>query len=72
MRLKLTLTLVLALGPVAWASAAETIAYTYDAQGRVTQVLSTGSVNGTTSTCYYYDNANNLVRQAVVSSTVCP
>ena len=72
MRLQLTLAAIAALAPLTWANAAETIAYTYDAQGRVIQVLSTGSVNGTSSTCYYYDKADNRVREAVVKSTKCP
>ncbi len=72
MRLKLTLAAIAALAATTWANAAETIAYTYDAQGRVTQVLSTGSVNGTSSTCYYYDKANNRVREVVVRSATCP
>lgn len=54
------------------ARAAETITYSYDAQGRVKQVLSTGSVNGTSSTCYFYDKANNRVHEVVVRSATCP
>ncbi len=72
MRLKLTLATIALLAPLTWANAAETITYTYDAQGRVKQVLSTGSVNGTSSTCYFYDKANNRVHEVVVKSTTCP
>ncbi len=54
------------------AQAAETITYTYDAQGRVKQVLSTGSVNGTSSTCYFYDKAHNRIHEIVVRSATCP
>lgn len=63
---------VAALTPLAMAHAAETITYAYDAQGRVVQVLSTGSINGISSTCYYYDKAHNRVRETVVQSTTCP
>lgn len=63
---------ILLVGSARTANAVETITYTYDTQGRVIQVLSTGSANGTISTCYYYDKAHNRVREAAVKSSTCP
>lgn len=60
--------LVAALTPLAMAHAAETITYTYDAQGRVIQVQSTGSANGPSTTTYQYDAAHNRVRETTVKS----
>ena len=54
------------------ANAAETITYTYDAQGRVKQALSTGSGTGTSSTCYFYDKVHNRVHEVVVRAATCP
>lgn len=48
--------------------AAETLTYIYDAQGRVIQVHSTGSVNGPSTTTYTYDKAHNRVQVNVVKS----
>ncbi len=50
------------------ANAAETITYTYDAQGRVIQVHSTGSANGPSTTTYTYDKAHNRVSATTVKS----
>lgn len=41
------------------ASASETITYTYDARGRVTQVARSGSVNNGVATAYAYDHGDN-------------
>jgi hypothetical protein len=41
------------------ASATETITYTYDAKGRVVQVVRAGTVNNNGSTTYQYDKADN-------------
>ena len=68
MRLKLTLAAVMALAPFVRANAAETITYTYDAQGRVIQVHSTGSANGPSTTTYTYDKAHNRVTATTVKS----
>jgi len=54
--------------PIVAAHAAETITYTYDAQGRVIQVHSTGSVNGPSTTTYTYDKAHNRVTVSTVKS----
>ncbi len=53
---------------VSGAQAAETITYTYDAQGRVIQVHSTGSANGTSTTTYTYDKAHNRITATTVKS----
>lgn len=49
--------IVLLLGSAAYAS--ETIAYTYDALGRLVQVSRSGTVNNGASAAYNYDPANN-------------
>ncbi|NJS13658.1 MAG: hypothetical protein HC788_02375 [Sphingopyxis sp.] len=48
------------------AAAAETITYTYDAKGRLTKVVRTGTVNNNVETTYSYDKANN--RKTVVAT----
>jgi len=50
------------------ASAAETIAYTYDAKGRLVKVVRTGTVNNNVTTDYEYDKANNRTRLKVTNS----
>jgi len=47
------------------ASASETIAYTYDALGRLTQVARSGAVNNGVSESYSYDPANNRTNVTV-------
>jgi hypothetical protein len=42
-------------------SANETIAYTYDARGRLIKVVHSGSVNNNLQACYKYDKADNRV-----------
>jgi YD repeat-containing protein len=52
----------MALGSAFTASAAaasETITYSYDARGRLTQVAHSGSVNAGKTTRYAYDKAHN-------------
>lgn len=54
--------LILAIAGLAWsaaASATETITYTYDARGRLVQVVHTGTVNNNVQTSYQYDKADN-------------
>lgn len=49
---------VLVAGPsAAWAG--ETITYTYDAKGRLVQVVHTGTVNNNVQTTYVHDKADN-------------
>jgi YD repeat-containing protein len=43
------------------AGASETLTYTYDARGRLTKVVHSGSVNNGVTTTYTYDRANNRV-----------
>ena len=47
------------------ANASETIAYTYDALGRLTKVTRTGSVNNGVDANYTYDRADNRSNVAV-------
>jgi coenzyme F420-reducing hydrogenase delta subunit len=48
-----------ALAVAAAAYAAETIAYGYDARGRLVRVQHNGSVNANVATNYVYDKADN-------------
>ena len=48
-----------ALAVAAAAVAAETIAYSYDARGRLVKVQHSGSVNNEVTTNYLYDKADN-------------
>ncbi|MDQ4086901.1 MAG: hypothetical protein M3177_02635 [Pseudomonadota bacterium] len=48
-----------ALGAATAALAAETITYSYDARGRLTKVVRSGSVNNGVTTTYTYDKADN-------------
>lgn len=50
------------------AIAAETIAYTYDAKGRLVKVKRTGTVNNNVTTDYEHDKANNRTRLKVTNS----
>ena len=45
------------------ATAAETIAYSYDARGRLVQVQRTGSVNNGVVTTYKWDRADNRIEK---------
>ena len=45
--------------------AAETITYTYDALGRLVQVVRTGTVNNNTQVTYTLDAAGNRVTKVV-------
>jgi len=56
------------IGSAVTARSAETITYTYDAQGRVIQVRSSGSANGPSTTTYTYDAAGNRLTVSVVKS----
>ncbi len=44
------------------AHASETIAYTYDAKGRVVQVVHSGTVNNGVTTQYNHDHADNRTK----------
>lgn len=59
-RFRIGLVLFLLLPALATpAMAAETITYTYDAQGRLVKVEHTGNVNNGVTTIYDHDKANN-------------
>lgn len=58
MRLSLIFAVV-SLGLPTIASAAETITYSYDAKGRLSQVAHTGSVNNGVVATYKFDAADN-------------
>lgn len=53
-------------GPAAFA--AETITYTYDALGRLTKVVHTGTVNNNVQAQYTIDKADNRTRIVVTGS----
>lgn len=55
-------------------SAAETVAYTYDARGRLIKVVHTGTVNNNNQVCYKLDKAGNRtnVKATVNSLPTCP
>lgn len=56
------------LMPPASASAAETIAYTYDARGRLVRVERSGNVNNGVVTNYSYDKADNRTVKTTAGS----
>lgn len=47
---------------------AETISYSYDAQGRLIRIVKSGSVNNGTAVQYAYDKAGNRVRVTATGS----
>jgi hypothetical protein len=58
MRVRALLGVALAMLPIA-AQATETVTYTYDAKGRLVQVVHTGTVNNNLTTTYSHDKADN-------------
>lgn len=50
------------------AIAGETVAYSYDARGRLIQVTRSGTVNNGVSTSYTYDKANNRTNKTTTGS----
>lgn len=58
--------LVLLTGP---ALAAETVNYTYDAQGRLVKVEHSGTVNDNVKTEYEHDDADNRTRKKVTGAS---
>jgi hypothetical protein len=61
MALAIAVAAVLAAAATAPPIGNETINYTYDARGRLTNVTHTGSVNNNVATNYTYDKADNRV-----------
>jgi YD repeat-containing protein len=49
-------------------TATETIAYTYDAKGRLVKVVRTGSVNNNVTVDYEHDKADNRTRLKTTNS----
>lgn len=64
-------TSALALLSPTLSSAAETLSYTYDARGRLTQVANSGTVNDGIHSCYALDRADNRT-SVIVGTTGCP
>jgi hypothetical protein len=56
----------------AGAQAAETITYTYDARGRLVQVVRTGSVNNNVTASYTHDKTDNRTNVTVTNSPNAP
>ena len=56
------------LGIAGTAMASETITYTYDARGRLTQVQHSGSVNNNVATSYTYDKADNRTNKTTTGA----
>lgn len=54
----------------AWAT--ENITYTYDARGRLTKVVRTGTVNNNVKSDYKYDKAENRTNVTVTSPNPPP
>jgi hypothetical protein len=59
---------LLALSAPTIAEAAETISYSYDARGRLKQVVRSGSVNNGVSTTYTLDKADNRTNKTTTGS----
>ena len=69
---KSVVTISLLLASVSFpALAAETIAYKYDAKGRLIEVKRTGTVNNNVTTAYTHDKANNR-KTVVVTGGLSP
>lgn len=66
-----SLVAALLLGTPVPVAASETIAYTYDGQGRLVKVARSGTVNNGTSECYAYDAAANRTNLNIATSAAC-
>jgi hypothetical protein len=51
---------------------AETITYTYDAKGRLTKVVRTGTVNNSVTTQYTHDKSDNRKTKVTTNSPNTP
>jgi len=69
MKRVVVMVLLMASMAVTRADASETITYSYDALGRLTQASSSGTVNNGLSIATAYDNANNRSSHTVSGST---
>ena len=59
---------VLAIVGATQSLATETITYTYDAKGRVTKVVHSGTVNNGVTVAYTHDQADNRTRVKVTGA----
>lgn len=59
---------VLAIAGASMSQATETITYTYDAKGRVTKVVHTGTVNNGVTVQYTHDHADNRTHVTVTGA----
>jgi YD repeat-containing protein len=58
-----------AIGIAAYASASETINYSYDARGRLVKVVRTGTINNNVIASYTHDKADNRTNVTVNGSS---
>jgi hypothetical protein len=65
--LQIVIGAAIAIAPAA-ALASETISYTYDARGRLTQVAHSGTVNNGATTTYTPDKANNRTNKTTTGA----
>lgn len=65
--LKYTVSAIGLLGAIG-VQAAETITYTYDAQGRLTNVAHSGTINNNVQSTYTFDNADNRTNVTVTNA----
>ena len=65
----MALCLALAGIPSSGVYANETIIYTYDAQGRLTQAVHSGTVNNGVTSTYAFDNADNRTNLTVINGS---
>ena len=56
------------LAPITAVNATETIAYSYDAKGRLVKVVRTGTVNNNVTVEYTHDKADNRTRLKTTNS----
>ncbi|OHD03254.1 MAG: hypothetical protein A2885_05945 [Sphingopyxis sp. RIFCSPHIGHO2_01_FULL_65_24] len=56
------------LVPITAVNATETIAYSYDAKGRLVKVVRTGTVNNNVTVEYTHDKADNRTRLKTTNS----
>lgn len=68
-KIRSLLLLAIGAGAASPALAGETVTYTYDAQGRLVQVVHTGTVNNNLQTTYTHDNADNRTNVTVINAS---
>lgn len=68
MRLRLIAVSLATLAVPVLAAAAETVTYTYDAQGRLVRVDRSGTVNDNVDDQYTYDDADNRTKKQVTGA----